>query len=68
MPTRASGSSKRYEPITSIGASAGGPHGWVGAQSAMSSSLVGVIVRAMKDRHGSGNDAEHASHEGWTRQ
>ena len=31
-----------------MGASAGGPHGWVGAQSAMSSALVGVIVARWK--------------------
>ena len=48
MPTRPSGSSNRYDPITSIGSPAAGPHGWVGAHAAMSSAFVGVIVARWK--------------------
>ena len=44
MPTRPSGSSNRYAPITSIGSAAAGPQGRVGAQLAMTSDFVGVIV------------------------
>src|SRR4051812_38129118 len=48
MPTRPLGSSNRYEPISSTAPAADGPHGCVGAHSAMRSDLVGVIVARWK--------------------
>ena len=46
--------------MTSMGASAGGPQGWVQAQLAMSSALVGVMVARWK-RATSGEPRHDAS-------
>src|SRR5688500_12347515 len=48
MPTRPSGSSNRYAPLTSSGSLADGPQGCVGTQSSMTSAFVGVIVARWK--------------------